>query len=286
MLLVDELKLSFRSALMSRIVKAFPHTKGSTIAASWLLRLLPLSPRVDLKIGEKSFSLDLRYRSQLAAIKEWPPESDEISFVISKLQTGGVFFDLGSNWGLYTAVASSLVGADGLVVAVEFNPVPFGRLLKLVNSSVTNVLPLNLALSDISGQEIGVYNPWYRNDTGGFMLPDGKHRVRTRSLDDLWKQLGCPSVDMAKLDVEGFEPRVIAGGKTFFSEGVSAFLLIEVSEWTQTRTGISYTQIYHDLEDCGFSRAYQFVAGKLTEISRDADPLPVNKNILFSKREI
>lgn len=106
-------------------------------------------------------------RSQFAIVKNWPPEPAETDFVVRNLHPGNVFFDVGSNWGLYTVIAASLVEESGLVVAVELNPEPFARLVKLIHSSaLTNVMAFNLALSDISGDRVGIQKPWYSNDTG------------------------------------------------------------------------------------------------------------------------
>ena len=280
--------MSFRSAVSKSLLNIIPGIRGSSIAASWLFKLLPLNPFVDVCIGQKSFCLDLRYRSQLAILKGWPVEPDEMNFVSQQLKSGDVFFDLGSNWGLYTAIASSMVGDDGLVVAVELNPVPFAKLLKLINSSGSaNVLALNVGLSNVSADVVTIENPWYRNDTGGFISSGrGKDQIATRSLDKLWKQLGCPLVRMVKLDVEGFEPQVIAGGKEFLTNGVTNFVLVEVSEWTKIRSGIDYTRIYQDLMQCGFLSAYAFDQGKPSPVAMGKTPLPVNSNILFSKEVI
>lgn len=190
--------------------------RGFSIVGSWLFRLLPVNPFVDVCVRGKPFRLDLRYRSQLAIVKNWPPEPAEINFVLRCLQPGDVFFDLGSNWGLYTAVAATVVGEDGLVIAVELNPEPFARLFRLVHTSaLTNVLAFNVALSDVSGDRVGIVKPWYRNDTASFLSKaesDQAGAITTKTLDKLWKQVGSPPVRMAKLDVEGFQPLVIRGG--------------------------------------------------------------------------
>jgi hypothetical protein len=92
---------------------------------------------------------------------------------------------------------------------------------------------------------------------------------------------------MAKLDVEGFEPLVIRGGRDFFSTGVTDFALVEVSEWTEARTGVHYSEIYTELARCGFEQVYIFQDGGLVRIQVDEKALlPVNRNVLFSKRII
>ncbi len=218
--------MTFRSQVAQKLLGWLPSVRGFAIVGSWLFRLLPVNPFVDVYVKGKPFRLDLRYRSQLAIIKNWPPEQAEIDFVLRHLQPGDVFFDLGSNWGLYTAVAATVVGEDGLVVAVELNPEPFAKLLCLVHTSAsTNVLAFNVALSDVSGDRVGIVKPWYRSDTASFIskaASDQAGAITTRTLDKLWKQIGSPQVRMVKLDVEGFEPLVI-GGEGILYEGCHRF---------------------------------------------------------------
>jgi FkbM family methyltransferase len=285
------LSITFRSQMASKLVAWLPPVRGFCIIGSLLFRLLPVNPFVELRIKGRPYLLDLRYRSQLAIIKNWPPEPAEIGFVLEHLQPGDVFFDLGSNWGLYTVVAATIVGEDGLVVAVELNPEPFARLLRLVHTSaLTNVLAFNVALSDVSGDRAGIVKPWYRNDTASFLSKaesDQAAAITTRTLDKLWKQVGSPQVRMVKLDVEGFEPLVIRGGRNFFSRGITDFALVEVSEWTEARTGVHYSEVYTELARCGFEQVYIFQDGSLVRVRTDENAsLPVNRNVLFSKRVI
>jgi FkbM family methyltransferase len=283
--------VTFRSRVAQKLLAWLPTVRGFSMVGSWLFRFLPVAPFVDVWVRGKPFRLDLRYRSQLAIIKTWPPEPAEIGFVLEHLQPGDVFFDLGSNWGLYTAVAATIVGEDGLVVAVELNPEPFARLLRLVHTSaLTNVLAFNVALSDVSGDRAGIVKPWYRNDTASFLskaTSDQTDAITTRTLDKLWKQVGSPQVRMVKLDVEGFEPVVIRGGISFLTNGVTDFALVEVSDWAETRTGVHYSEIYTELARCGFEQVYIFQDGGLVRVRTDENAsLPVNRNVLFSKRVI
>jgi len=200
--------IQFRSKLTQKLFSFLPNIRGFSIYGSLIFKLLPIDHFAVIKVKDKSFELDLRYRSQISIVKNWPPEAAEIRFVLKYLQPGDVFFDLGSNWGLYTMIAAAVVGEDGLVVAVELNPEPFIRLLRLIHkSALTNVVAFNVALSDVSGDHVGIVKPWYRNDTASFFfkaIDEQKGTITTRSLDKLWKQVDSPQVRMAKLDVEGF----------------------------------------------------------------------------------
>ena len=83
-----------------------------------------------------------------------PFEVIESLFVLNMLRKGDVFWDIGANWGYYTALAAVAVGEEGLVVAVEANPLPFAKLVSLVKDvSLDNVLAFNVAISQIPGKK-------------------------------------------------------------------------------------------------------------------------------------
>ena len=85
--------------------------------------------------------------------------------------------------------------------------------------------------------------------------------------------------------MEGFEPRVLRGGQEFFSSGVTDFVLVEVSEWTQPRSGFHYSTIYDTLKLYGFRHIYAFAKSTGTKPFRHVDlaQLPVECNVLFSR---
>lgn len=284
----------FSSGLASAIFRCLPgvSTRGACFVGSALFRALPgLNHGVTMRVGESSFRLDLRYRSQLALLFGGF-ELAETAFVVQHLSEGDIYFDLGSNWGYFTALASSVVGLSGLVVAVEANPKVFARLVSLVHQSgVRNVLPLNFALSDVSGQSVTIKHSWYRNDTGGFIRPDSAGNqggIVSKSLDDLWRQLGRPNVRMVKIDVEGVEPLVLRGGTLFFSQGVTDFVQVEVNEWTLSRSDLHYSFIYELMERFGFPHAYlmSLAGSDLSFRTVRGDALPSGCNVMFSRQPI
>ena len=58
----------------------------------------------------------------------WFPEKEMLSGVLSRLRTGDVFLDVGSNLGLFTVFAAKAVGPGGTVVAFEPETVAHNRL--------------------------------------------------------------------------------------------------------------------------------------------------------------
>lgn len=285
-------RFSIRSKATSSFVNLFPRIRGSALLVSTLLRALPLDPIAVMEVSGKDFELDLKHQSQLGIIVG-RPEILESSVVLQCLQPGDVFFDIGSNWGYYTFLAAAQVGAEGLVVSAEADPSPFSHLLRIAHSAaLTNVLPLNVAVSSVDGEQVVVHRPWYRADTAGFIgLTRGRSSsgaVTTRTLDRLRSQVGRPVVRGVKIDVEGFEPLVVRGGRDFLGEGVSDFALVEISKWSEERGGVPCSKVYEMLYELGFEYAYAFEEGqKLMRVEmRSVATPPADKNVIFFKRGV
>jgi FkbM family methyltransferase len=127
---------------------------------------------------------------------------------------GMTVVDVGANVGLYTMLASSLVGKSGRVVAVEPNSENCRLiLLSLDANDAENVELLPLALdrgrgwSNLSGH-FGSNGGLVSGDAAG-LTSGWSEIVPTFALDDLVQD----PVHFLKIDVEGAEGRVVAGAQ-------------------------------------------------------------------------
>jgi FkbM family methyltransferase len=137
------------------------------------------------------------------------------------LPLGGVALDVGANVGWHTLLMASLVGASGRVLAVEANPFVRQRLhdhLCLNRFRHVDVVPY--AAADTEGM-VEFYAP-AANDPGsgnGHVVeirPGGRGetiRVEARLLDGIVAASAIRRLDLIKIDVEGFEWRVLRGGE-------------------------------------------------------------------------
>jgi FkbM family methyltransferase len=124
------------------------------------------------------------------------------------LRPGSVFVDVGANIGLYTRLASRIVGPSGRVYAMEPQPAAL-RLLQANARDLPNTTILPLAIGEQSGEmEFFIKE---KGDTSSFD-PDGAAssvRVPVSTLD---RELSTAArVDLVKIDVEGFEMEVLRG---------------------------------------------------------------------------
>lgn len=129
---------------------------------------------------------------------------------------GAIVFDIGAHVGFYTLLAAILVGRDGRVFA--FDPVPSNlwylrEHLRL--NDVTNVTVVEAAVSNESG--LAHFREGATSSTGQ-ISEDGHIPIRTVALDDLVASGDVPVPQFIKIDVEGAELAVLAGGRMLLAE--------------------------------------------------------------------
>ena len=141
-------------------------------------------------------------------------------FARGALAEGSVFLDVGANVGFYTLFAARKVGPTGRVVSFEPDPGTFESIRRSVARNGFDWADCrNLALSDRDG-ELPFF---YCGDGSAHSLVAetaaranryaGQEMVRVTTLDGLMErgELELPRVDLVKMDVEGEEPRTVAG---------------------------------------------------------------------------
>jgi len=135
----------------------------------------------------------------------------ELDIFVQILSPGAIVLDIGANIGAHTVPLAQLVGSGGVVVAFEPQPVLHQILCaNLVLNSVPNVLTYPMALGNCEGEcKIPVFDYSQAHNFGGIsmdMVEEGES-IPLGKLDSF--QLD--RVDFIKLDVEGFESKVLEG---------------------------------------------------------------------------
>lgn len=135
--------------------------------------------------------------------------------VLSELQPGDVFLDIGAHFGYYTVPAAQRIGRDGQVIAVEAD----GRNISFLKKSLeSNLRPAVLKRVEVIeaavSDGVGEARLYEGHERGMFSMRDwqnSKHwtSVQTTTLD---RVIGDTVVDVIKIDVEGAEPLVLEGG--------------------------------------------------------------------------
>jgi FkbM family methyltransferase len=185
----------------------------------------------------------------------------EISSAVRRLlPPGGRFLDVGAHAGYFTLLAAHIVGPDGHVLAIEPNPAMFAALRSAVERNrVTTVRSEPIALGDSTGQlrlylppasELRAHNVTSLPQSGWTPFD-----VPCRRLDDCLVEWKLARIDLMKMDVEGAEPRVVAGGREALAAGAVRHLIVEVNGPRLTEAGSSPHGLVTQLHALGFRPA-------------------------------
>jgi len=170
----------------------------------------------------------------------WEP--DLAAFLRRRLRPGDTFVDVGANIGCLSALASTLVGPRGTVVAIEPSPAVIAELQETLDrNGLTNVRLITAAVSD-RDQELQLFSGPIRNTgltttvarTG--LREEG--RVRAAPLGALVTSEELRTARLVKIDVEGAEDRVLAGMVASLDAlAADAELVVELSPrwWSDAR---------------------------------------------------
>ncbi|HTU52837.1 MAG TPA: FkbM family methyltransferase [Acetobacteraceae bacterium] len=148
--------------------------------------------------------------------------------LVSSVPAGEVYLDIGANIGA-TAIAAALMRPDLRVVAFEPVPSNFGFLShNVVANGLRNCTAVPVAVGDICSH-VGV------TDAGPYslvLLDHAAPSVPIVRLDDYWgKHLKGARVSVVKVDVEGYEPNVLAGAAELLRQFCPT-IFMEFNSWT------------------------------------------------------
>ena len=149
---------------------------------------------------------------------------EELDFLRAHTPSGGVFVDVGANVGTFALVMARQVGPSGKVVAIEPHPMTFGRLsFNQAASKATQVRLVQAAAGDSDGAlmiESGGGNLGATHVVTGTASAEAI-KVPSLRLTRILDEAGVTKVDALKIDVEGFEDRVLIG---FFRDAPQSLL--------------------------------------------------------------
>lgn len=140
-------------------------------------------------------------------------EELECDILRSLTPAGGGFIDVGANIGYFALMASSWVGPQGRVLAVEPVPETFGLLAEnIALNQASNLTPINAACAAHPGRQGMVLDA----DSGrSHLAPNGSGAtiVSVTTVDELVAEHRLERVDVIMTDVEGADFQVIQGAR-------------------------------------------------------------------------
>jgi FkbM family methyltransferase len=143
---------------------------------------------------------------------------EELNFLRAHTPSGGVFADVGANVGTYALVLASQVGADGKVIAIEPHPVMHARLA--FNRAASNFAQVRLVAAAAGPADGELLIETDGDNLGASHVVSGAPaanaiKVPSLRLSRILDEAAVAKLDALKIDVEGFEDRVLTG---FFKE--------------------------------------------------------------------
>jgi len=150
----------------------------------------------------------------------------EMDFLRSSLRPGMTVIDVGANLGVYSLPMARLVGQTGHVYAYE--PGSEARALLERSRELNAAINLDIspfALSDCERDGRLVFGG--SSELNALGDSDAGEKVRITSLDNEDEARGWPSPDFIKIDAEGEEQHILAGGRNFFAR-YSPLIMFEI----------------------------------------------------------
>jgi FkbM family methyltransferase len=202
----------------------------------------------------------IEYELDISDFMEWvvyfgiaTEPRDKLYALASK---GDTVLDVGANIGECALNFARRVGPEGRVLAFEPGPGTRAKLQRNIdlNPSTKNIEIVALGLGDEEATlQLSAPSPHNRGGNRILERPVGEHvAVRVVRLDDFVAERGLTRLDVLKIDVEGFEVRVLRGAARTL-ERFHPKLFIEVSEENLRGSGTSGRELLGILEDLGYS---------------------------------
>lgn len=176
------------------------------------------------------------------------------SLIASSLKPGMVVMDIGANIGYHTFRMAKQVAPTGKVYAIEPTQRAFNRLLHNadLNPEIKNIRYLKYALSN---SDLGTMPVTFESS---YRLDDSRDAdtelIEFLTLDSLSEREQIPHVDFIKIDVDGFESKIICGAQRLLSRIPAPTLLLEINPSEMARNGDNP----EELSDVFINLGYKF----------------------------
>ncbi|MEU7054566.1 FkbM family methyltransferase [Streptomyces sp. NPDC046197] len=230
------------------------------LAARWLNPYLRDHPRrrvVRTRSGAR-FAVDTQDLIQryLYLFGVWEPHMT--GWIQRRLRPGDGFIDVGANMGVFSVLASQLVGDAGRVTAIEASPAFHRRLVQQLRlNDCRNVRAVNAAVSD-RPKRLTFVLASSRNMGANSIVPyegpaESTFEIDALPLPDLLDPAEITNARLIKIDVEGAEGSVVRGLAPLLDKlRPDAEITVEVTPHRMAQLGDSADELLRTMTDAGF----------------------------------
>jgi FkbM family methyltransferase len=252
----------------------------------WVSRILGFRKTIPLEVDKHVVFLNLQDPRFLTVPNELTNKDALPAKLTNFLSKGDTFIDVGANHGVFSIVASDLVGIDGLIVTIEPQP----QLAQLVEHSLAANAKApyqvhRIACTDEEGSTEFFIPTTTSGSAGRFSSFSalGSHRklrVPMKRFDEAvdWKKF--PGQKFIKLDVEGSELMFLRGAASMI-RAINPPILLEINPSAMKAAGVSGGDLISTLSNFG----YQFFISSrniLEDKPLDRVDMSSHQNIIVS----
>lgn len=187
----------------------------------WLSRLVNLMRAGPVDVHHQGASFRLHHQAsatERGALFNPDYNREELDFLRGHTPEGGVFVDIGANVGTFALVMARHAGPQGKVIAIEPHPVTFARLAFNTAASASPQVHLVQAAAGDSDGELLIETDVDNLGASHVVTSSATAKaikVPSLRLMRILADADVARVDALKIDVEGFEDRVLM---PFFDE--------------------------------------------------------------------
>jgi FkbM family methyltransferase len=160
-------------------------------------------------------------------------EKGTLNFLISILNLGDIFFDVGANIGLMSITAAIVVGTQGQIYSFE----PLSEVYNVLQYNITlnqlkNVKTNKIALGSKEESRMIYEKPHISKGSASFLKTDNSlngEQIQIQTVDKFISQNNIGKIKAIKIDVEGWELEVLKGATHLLSRRDAPIIIIEYS---------------------------------------------------------
>lgn len=199
--------------------------------------------------------------------------------ILDSLPVGGVFFDVGANIGYFTVLAAKKVGPSGHVHAFEPMGRAYDKLVRHVElNQLHNVTSNKVVLTNQPCGPIVVafQSSWRLYDR--LDEPAESESIATTTLDEYVASQRLTRVDALKIDVDGYEYKVMSGGKDLVKR-FRPRIIIELGKSTLSAAGDSLEALLDLLSSAGYQLFNEVTMRPFASLREVRDRVPAQGTI-------
>ena len=174
----------------------------------------------------------------------------KVFHILRRLEPHSVIFDIGANFGYYSLILSRALSHLCTVYSFEPNPPTFNRLRANIDQNgLRNIFAYQLGIADRAMSAGIVERPG--NSGAATISVSAGNEIKLIALDEFCAEQRIARLDFVKIDVEGFEERVLEGGQRTLQQ-FQPYILIELNPVALARQKTSISSVTRLLREYGY----------------------------------